>query len=202
MLRYAFMERKKFEVKYRQLTVRINKIKEHFDFQPGINGLTPLQNDKIRGMLLLCHAEFESYIESLALLLINDAKEKWDKTHRANYNLASLLVCSSIDKKETIETKVNKMIVDYRKQTIDNNHGIRDHNIKDIFEPLGYCLSNFDSAFIATLDSFGRDRGEVAHSTAKTSTMYDKSTEINRIDGIVRDFLDFQEVLLSKSNQF
>lgn len=202
MLRYAFMERKKFEVKYRQLTVRINKIKEHFDFQPGINGLTPLQNDKIRGMLLLCHAEFESYIESLALLLINDAKEKWDKTHRANYNLASLLVCSSIDKKETIETKVNKMIVDYRKQTIDNNHGIREHNIKDIFEPLGYCLSNFDSAFIATLDSFGRDRGEVAHSTAKTSTMYDKSTEINRIDGIVRDFLDFQEVLLSKSNQF
>lgn len=196
------MERKKFEVKYRQLTVRINKIKEHFDFQPGINGLTPLQNDKIRGMLLLCHAEFESYIESLALLLINDAKEKWDKTHRANYNLASLLVCSSIDKKETIETKVNKMIVDYRKQTIDNNHGIREHNIKDIFEPLGYCLSNFDSAFIATLDSFGRDRGEVAHSTAKTSTMYDKSTEINRIDGIVRDFLDFQEVLLSKSNQF
>ena len=196
------MVRKKFEVKYRQLTVRINKIKEHFDFQPGINGLTPLQNDKIRGMLLLCHAEFESYIESLALLLINDAKEKWDNTHRANYNLASLLVCSSIDKKETIETKVNKMIVDYRKQTIDNNHGIREHNIKDIFEPLGYCLSNFDSAFIATLDSFGRDRGEVAHSTAKTSTMYDKSTEINRIDGIVRDFLDFQEVLLSKSNQF
>ena len=196
------MERKKFEVKYNQLQTRINIIKAHFDFNPGINGLTPLQNDKIRGMLLLCHAEFESYIESLALLLINDAKDKWNRTHRANYNLASLLVCSSIDKKETVETKVNKMIVDYRKQTIDNNHGIREHNIKDIFEPLGYCISDFDSVFIATLDSFGCDRGEVAHSSAQTSTMYDKATETSRIDGIIRDFYDFQEVLLSKSNQF
>lgn len=196
------MERKKFDVKYNQLQARINKIKAHFDFNPGINGLTPLQNDKIRGMLLLCHAEFESYIESLALLLINDAKEKWDKTHRANYNLASLLVCSSIDKKDTIETKVNKMIVDYKNQTIDKNHGIKEHNIKNIFEPLGYCIDDFDSVFIATLDSFGRDRGEVAHSSAKTSSMYDKITEINRIDNIVRDFLDFQEVLLKKSNQF
>ena len=71
------MERKKFEVKYNQLQTRINKIKDHFDFKPGLNGLTPMQNDKIRAMLVLCHAEFESYIESLALLLINDAKEKW-----------------------------------------------------------------------------------------------------------------------------
>ena len=94
------------------------------------------------------------------------------------------------------------MVLDYKDQTIKNNHGIREHNIKNVFEPLGYCIGDFDSAFIATLDSFGRDRGEVAHSAAKTSTMYDKSTEIRRIDGIVRDFCDFQEVLLSKSSQF
>lgn len=196
------MERKIFEVKYHQLTVRIDKIKEHFDFQPGINGLTPLQNDKIRGMLLLCHAEFESYIEGLALLLVNDAKEKWDRTHRANYNLSSLLVSSTIDAKQTVETKVNKMVVDYKNQITKNNHGIKEHNIKDIFEPLGYCMDDFDNVFIATLDSFGHDRGEVAHSSAKTSTMYDKATEINRIDGIVRDFHDFQDALLLKSSQF
>lgn len=196
------MERKKFEVKYNQLQARIDRIKDHFDFKPGLNGLTPMQNDKIRAMLVLCHAEFESYIESLALLLINDAKEKWDRTHRANYNLSSLLICSTIEAKQTVETKVNKMVLDYKDQTIKNNHGIREHNLKSIFEPLGYRIGDFDSAFIATLDSFGRDRGEVAHSAAKTSTMYDKSTEIRRIDGIVRDFCDFQEVLLSKSTQF
>lgn len=196
------MEKKKFEVKYRQLVSRIEKIKEHFDFQPGINGLTPLQNDKVRGVLLLCHAEFESYIESLALLLINDAKEKWDRTHRANYNLSSLLVCSTVDAKETVETKVNKMVVDYKNQITKYNHGIREHNIKGIYEPLGYCIDDFDSTFIATLDSLGQDRGEVAHSSARTSTMYDKATEISRIDGIIRDFLAFQEVLLSKSDQF
>lgn len=196
------MERKKFEVKYHQLVSRIGKIKKHFDFEPGIDGLTALQNDKIRGMLLLCHAEFESYIESLALLLINDAKEKWDRTHRANYNLSSLLVCSSIDKKETVETKVAKMVLDYKNQIIKNNHGIREHNLKSIFEPLGYYMEYFDSAFIATLDSFGCDRGEVAHSAAKTTTLYDKVTEISRIDSILHNFYNFQEVLLNKSTQF
>ena len=194
------MERKKFEVEYRNLVSRIGIIKNHFDFQPGINGLTSLQNDKIRGMLLLCHAEFESFVERLAFLIVSDALEKWNKTHRSNYNLSSLLTNSYIDTRQTVDTKINKIIVDYNNQIIKNNHGIKEHNIKSLFVPLGYYIDDFDSAFIATLDSFGNDRGAVAHSSAKTSTMYDKATEIRRIDSIIRDFQDFQEVLLTKTN--
>ena len=194
------MKRKAFEVRHRQLVCRIEMIKKHFDFQPGINGLTPLQNDKIRGMLMLCHAEFESYMESLALLLIDEARARWNNSQRANYNLSSLLVCSSVNTSDTVSTKVNKMVVDYVNQTIKENHGIKEHNIRRLFDPLGYKLGDFDSTFIANLDSFGYTRGEVAHSSARTSTMYDKYTEIARIDSIVSGFQDFQEVLLSKAN--
>lgn len=94
------MDKKKFSKQFNQLQVRINTIKKHFNFSPGMDGLTYLQSDKIRGMLLLCHAEFEAHIENLALLLVDDALNKWQRTKKANYIMASLLSNSEkIEKK-------------------------------------------------------------------------------------------------------
>ena len=196
------MDRKKIEVKYNQFANRIEKIKKHFDFTPGIDGLTALQNDKIRGFVLLCHAEIESYLEELALLLIDDAHLKWRNSHKANYNLASLFIdAERIEKNETALTKSEQIIFDYRSKVEKNNHGIREKNIKSLFCPLGYKIDDFDASFIATLDSFGTDRGKVAHSAARTSYMYDKQTEYERIDSIVTGIRDFQEILVLKVNR-
>lgn len=195
------MEKKKIDSMYRQLENRVSRIKKNFDFVVGINGPTPLQNDKIRGMLLLCHAEFESYIEKIASLLIDDAYEKWKRTHRANYNLASLFLESEkITKSMAFETKVGYVVNEYKK-IINNNHGIKDHNIKAMFGPLGYSIDQFDSIFIANLNSFGTIRGEVAHTSAITTTsIYDKITEEQRIDDILNGFRDFQEEILRNAN--
>lgn len=195
------MDRKKIEVKYNLLKKRIDKIKEHFDFKPGIHGLTPLQNDKIKGFLLLCHAEIEDYIEGLALLLLDDAYDKWKKNHHANYNLASLFIdAERIEKNESVQTRSEHIISLYRQEVEKNNHGIKSHNIKSMFYPLGYLNDDFDSAFIGTLNSFGSDRGKVAHTTGRTTVVYDKKTEFDRIDYIVSGLHDFQEVLINKAN--
>lgn len=196
------MERKKLDIKYKQLTKRIESIKKHFNFTPTISGLTDLQTDKIRGMLLLCHAEFEAHIEGLALLLVEDAYDKWNRTKKANRIMASLFVeAEKINTKESIETKVGKIVSDYKIKIAKNNHGIKASNISTIFKPLGYDTDDFDSAFIATIESFGTDRGLVAHTSAKSTTsMYDQATEINRIDTILQGILDFQEDLLKKTN--
>ena len=195
------MERKMIDSMYRQLKSRISRIKSNFDFTVGINGPTPLQNDKIRGMLLLCHAEFEFYIERIANSLVDDAVEKWRRTHRANYNLASLFVESEkIIKNESIEYKVSHIISDY-KNLINHNHGIKEKNIKTLFKPLGYSLDQFDSIFIANLNSFGFDRGEVAHTSAiSTTTIYDKYTVECKIDDILNGLSDFQEEILKHAN--
>lgn len=194
------MERKKFEIKYNQLVRRIDGIKKHFDFSVNPNGPTAQQSDKIRGMLVLCHAEFENHIENLALLLIDDAYDKWKRNKNANYNLASLLVHSNIEKNLSTDTKIGKAVADYRNKLINNNHGVKEHNISTIFTPLGYEINDFDSVFISTLDSFGSDRGVVAHTSAKTSSMYDKATEVKRIEDIVSGLSDFQDKLLDIAN--
>lgn len=198
------MKKEKIQAKYKRLKRRITTIKAQFDFTPGINGLTPLQNDKVRSVLLLCHAEIESYLEELALALIDDAREKWRSKHIANYNLASLFISNDkIDTSDTVATKSEKIIADYIRSIQSSNNGIKENNIKTIFGPLGYKIDEFDSAFIGTLNSFGTDRGKIAHTSAKqTSTMYDKNTEFTRIDDIINGLEDFQNVLLSKSNSF
>lgn len=198
------MKKTRFQTKYNKLKQRIITIKKHFDFSPGINGLTSLQNDKVRSVLLLCHAEIESYIEYLALDLIDDARVKWRKNHVANYNLASLFIASvKIEATQSALTKSEKMIADYIQSVQTSNHGVKEHNIKSLFGPLGYDIDDFDSSFISTLNTFGSDRGRIAHTSAKqTSSMYDKETEYNRIDDIIKGLEDFQNVLLSKANAF
>lgn len=195
------MDKRKLEVRYNQLVKRIDTIKKHFDFQQGIHGLTPLQNDKIKGFLLLCHAEIESYLEDLALSLLDDACTRWRNHHVANYNLSSLFLDSvRIEKKDTVQTRSEQIILTYRNEVQKNNHGIKSENIKKLFYPLGYMNDDFDSAFLATLDSFGADRGRVAHTTGRTSTVYDKQTEFDRVDYIITSLHDFQEVLITKAN--
>lgn len=70
-----------------------------------------------------------------------------------------------------------------------------------MFNILGYNIDDFDSTFIASLESFGSDRGIVAHSSVKgTTLMYDKETEFTRIDNILIGIEEFQNALLEKAN--
>ena len=54
-------------------------------------------------------------------------------------------------------------------QNLQNNHGVREKNLKTLILPTGVELSDLDSTWIADLDDFGKQRGEVAH-TAKKAT--------------------------------
>lgn len=181
---------------YKSLEKRINQIEKHFDFKQSINGITPLQSDRLRGFILLCHAEFEDYFESVALRLLEEAEDKWDKNKIANYNLASLFIYhEKITKSDTNESKAKKIIKDYR-QMVKDNHGIKEHNIKQLFEPLGYKMDDFNSSFISTLSSFGGMRGETAHTSAKkTQQLLDKDTEVSRVKDLLEGAFEFEQML-------
>lgn len=184
---------------YRYLERRIIQIKKNFKFHQSINGITSLQADRLRGLRLLCHAEFEDYFESVALRLLNAAEKKWLDKKIANYNLSSVFIWHDrIDKNDTNETKARMIITDFRKE-IKSNHGIKEDNIKKLFGPLGYKIDDFDAMFISTLSSFGTLRGETAHTSAnKTQQPLDQNTEITRIDDLLKGISDFERVLNSR----
>ncbi|MDR2903918.1 MAG: hypothetical protein LBU77_05375 [Clostridiales bacterium] len=181
---------------YRYLEKRIKQIKHHFHFNQAINGITPLQSDRLRGLRLLCHAEFEDYFESTAIRLLDEAKKKWNAKKVANFNLASLFIWhEKIQTSDSSTTKAYRITSDFEK-SIKNNHGIQEKNIRALFEPLGYKTDDFDSTFISDLSSFGKQRGETAHTSAKkTQQPLDLNTEISLIDRILQQIIDFEGVI-------
>ena len=193
------MSEQKKSREYKYLEKRIAQIKKNFKFQQSINGITNLQADRLRGLRLLCHAEFEDYFESIALHLLTAAEKKWKIRKIANYNLAALFMWhEKIMKNDTYESKAYMIIADFRKE-INGNHGIKEENLKKLFTPLGYQIDDFDPTFISTLSSFGSSRGETAHTSAnKTTQPLDQNTELSRIDNLLENIMDFEEVIFSK----
>lgn len=196
------MNQSDIEEKYTKLSSRIDTVKVHFDFfSDESDGPNEKQMDLIRGMLLLCHAEFEAYIEDLAQMILDGAYEKWKNNHVANYNLSALFLnADKFTKDETVETKIGKIVSDHRK-TIKDNNGIKEKNINKLFVPLGYQSGDFDSTLISDLNSFSTDRGGIAHTSAISITqLYDKQSEIDRINRIVIGMRNFQETLFARCN--
>lgn len=185
---------------YEVLKKRINEIIHNFSFDQDQTIMpTPQQQDMTRAMIFLCHAEFEDYIEQLATNLLVYGEEKWEKCNLANKNIAALfLEHDKINKNISIDTKVKKVFCDY-KEVIKKNHGIKQDNLKKLYKPLGYLIEDFDQTFISELDSFGVRRGKVAHCSASSSVIeiLDFNTEKEKIERILDELKNFQEVLLS-----
>lgn len=192
------IQKKSKEFNY--LKKRIVQIEKNFKFNQSMNGITNLQADRLRGLIILCHAEFEDYFESIALDLLNKAEKKWLNKKVANYNLASLFIWHEKFTKNIYdyETHSRKIILDY-KEEVKCNHGIKEDNIKKLFGPLGYKIDDFDATFISTLSSFGIRRGETAHNSAKrTQQSLDQRTELDRIHFLLDGINDFEIVIFSK----
>ncbi|WP_085023533.1 HEPN domain-containing protein [Anaerovibrio sp. JC8] len=182
---------------YEVLEKRINEIISNFYFEQEPTSMpTPKEQDMVRAMIVLCHAEFEDYIEQIARNLLEKGKEEWLSSNIANKNLAALfLETKPIETNDSIETKAMKVISDY-KHNIDGNHGIKQKDLKKLYKPLGYDMEIFDQAFLNELDSLGSQRGEVAHSSSsRTKKILDFNTEKEKIVRILNEIREFQDTL-------
>ncbi len=147
----------------------------------------------------MCHAEFESYFESVSMQILNKAEILWKSKTIANYNLAALFVNhEKIEASDTVKTKGCKIISEFYK-SIEQNHGIRKNNIKLLFYSLGYVEDDFEDNFLNALDSFGVLRGEIAHSAVnKVKTTLDKCTVIKQIDELLSFISNFEKAIENK----
>lgn len=191
-------------ISYSDLVIRINQIIEHFNYvsDDPLSPPTGKEEDMIRAMIVLSHAEFEAYIENLAKNLIETAENKWKSDKIANKNLAALfinsdkLVNDDEHREMTYLTFSYKKIIEYKEWLKARNHGIKSKNIQNIYCPLGYDLDDFDAAFLNELDSFGSDRGRIAHSSfSQTQSILDYPTEKEKILRILAELKEFEEKL-------
>lgn len=184
---------------YRYLEKRIKKLEKHFDFRPGIHGNTPLQEDRLKGFCILCHAEFEDYFESIAKRIFHSSLDEWKTRKVANFQLTSFFVLQEpIELKADTYTK-SLLLASRYDDILKSNHGIKEANIKKMYKPLGYDIGDFDPLLISELNTFGERRGASAHSSARhTTIMLDKVTEYDRVDRILNMLIAFESAVKSK----
>ncbi len=180
------------------LEKRISALKKSFDFKQGEYGPTKRQLDKLKGFVLLCHAEIEDYFESVATMLIENSYKTWREKHRSDYILTCFLLRhDKLNKNLTVDNAIFELKKDYLKN-ISNNHGIRPSHVHGLFYPLGYNDTDFSVTLISNLDSLGSSRGEIAHiASYKATGIMDKETVYKKMDDIIKELEEFEVAIIN-----
>lgn len=184
--------------RFEELKVRLDCLKETFQVVSDENGdINRTDADKIKALRLLVHAELESYIEELAKKIFDEGVTKWQEEKIGTFQICSLFIWhAAIETKEDSNTKAHQIFHKYRENVLRNNNGIKEENLKKLFNPLGYKIESFSAEFLANLDTYGAERGQVAHSSASAiQTQLDYQTEVDKINDLVNGLEEFQSNL-------
>ncbi|MDI4649585.1 HEPN domain-containing protein [Cohnella hashimotonis] len=195
-----------FKLRYEELKTRfIPELSEDLDYSDE-------QLDDLRAFRVLCHSEIEAYLEDRARETSSQALRKFQETGNANKVLLCLLAFSdtqwegppsSIQNLQnsvlyTIRSRIQKAVKIFNSKITDN-HGIREKNLLQILCPIGIQFDELDNTWVNSMDSYGKKRGEVAHTSFRTQQVIDPATEISTTDYLV-DELKKVDFLLNSLN--
>jgi hypothetical protein len=165
-------------------------------WKPGYIGTyTDRELDRVRGYRLLAHAEVESCLESLALAALDNAINGWVIDRKSRPCLIALMAFHE-GERVSFPTAVSDHARHFLRSRLDsakarysiavsNNHGVREVNVLRLLLPLGVREADLSGPWLATLDSFGAARGELAHRPGRALTPPDPPTEIMTVGQIV-----------------
>lgn len=168
--------------RFDQLKIRINELEVNVLPAIDITGnYSPRDLDLTRAFCLLSHAEIEAYVEDIVQEVVRDVFNHWSADKSRIPEILVNLACAYKSKNEPVATLINQGRLAFDKM-IAKNHGIREHNIDAIFRPIGYPI---DRTLVTALDSFGRVRGGLAHSSISTQTQIDPLTEKSTVSQLL-----------------
>lgn len=185
---------------YDQLEKRINQIIQNFSFVQYDRTIPPTdkEQDQIRAMIVLSHAEFEDYFELLAQEILDSGFAHWEDKKEANKNIAALFLYNEHQAdfyKQSIDTIGHRAKNNFEK-IISNNHGIKSENIKKMYTPLGYLMDDIDQSLCNDLDAFGKSRGGVAHTSAsRTQEVLDLESQVTTIRNLLDEIKNFDNLV-------
>ena len=151
--------------------------------------------DHARGFRLLIHAEIEAYIEDKAREILVGALKDWKANNSVRNVLLALLVfwnrawmagnqAPNKTQLDDVASGVNQAAKEYF-FNLKSNHGIKEKNLLSVLAPIGIDLRLLDAAWVAAMDSFGENRGIVAHSSVSSSREIDPAGEWNSVGQLI-----------------
>jgi len=74
------------------------------------------------------------------------------------------------------------------KSVIAQNHGIKETNLLKLLLPIGIDSDDLDKVWLLNMDTFGEERGEIAHSSAiKRKQPPNPADELERVKQIIQE---------------
>ncbi len=200
------------------LTKELNRLKRQF--LPKINPPGIYYSDRQLALIIayrvFAHAEIEAYLEDRVKKVALDAKINWDNHGKTSRTLLSLLAFSGEmmdvppdtlspikgSKKVALEKiKLDKKIeiaVNCFMKAINQNHGLKEANILALLLPIGIDSDDLDLGLMLDLNTFGEQRGLVAHSSAisyMTRKLPDPADELNQIQQITKGLSQIDKLI-------
>lgn len=200
--------------RFRTLCKELNRLKKQFLPNISPTGLySDRQIARTIAYRVLAHAEIESYFEDRVWEVVRNVKRNWDNSGKAHRTLICLLAFSgqtmdtppdkldptkpNFEKKVKVDKKIDSAISSFRR-VITQNHGLKEANILALLLPIGIESNELDPALLATMNTFGEQRGVVAHSSAtayRTSQPPDPASELNTVQQITQGLSQVDELI-------
>jgi hypothetical protein len=204
--------------RFYQLRKRLSELRRHMlpsKFSPT-GSYSPREEDRARGYRLLTHAEIESYLEDQARSVVTDRIRVWKNSRTPSNLLLAFLACyhsgwfdydeenniriiELSKSRKRIKEAVSEIVDQAQTQFIQNlqgNHGVREKNLKMLILPTGVDLRELDATWIADLDDFGKQRGEIAHNAKMTTGGINPEDEYNRVKSLLIGLKELDKKLI------
>lgn len=184
---------------FNNLSRRLVRLESRFlpPFSP-IGRYSDAEYDRVRGYLLLCHAEIESYLEEHSVGAAERSLQRWRQSKKVNLCLAALLLHHDqieTGGQNTMEAHLHAAVKKHVQSVRKTNHGIKEKDVFKMFVPIGIDKSEFSTTLLAELDTLGSARGSVAHSSAKgVMAPPDPKTTRDQIHRVIEELEDFDEL--------
>lgn len=175
----------------RELLARLKTLEKHFlpkDLKFSPTGqYSKRDEDQGRAYVLLVHAELESYFEDRAEEVLTSADAYWQAHTKCNKPLKRVLRAHLDSKgKPWSATQATRdavaAAINFHRNTVNCNNGVQEKNLLQMLFPLGIDYDRFDTAWLATMNSFGSTRGGFAHTShIKTTQAIDLQSQYRTV---------------------
>jgi hypothetical protein len=203
--------------RWKDLEKDINRLRKHF--LPEVFSATGVYANSnrvqahTRAFLVLSHAEIESYLEEWAKEIARKTEDLWILSGKLSEPLAFLV--AALGKPLGVPTNISTPgVKDVRARfeeaslkylpefysIISENNGIKEHNVAQLFGPLGVPTVAFSPDLLLKLDNLGARRGTHAHRSAKAAAvihMLDPKTEYDFIVDVLKSLQAFDAWLVN-----
>lgn len=165
----------------------------------------------LKAYLILVHAEFESYIESIITEKTDIALNNYVKLKELDKTIGGIVAYSNMvyeapnkfvdandpKARKTFDTIVNKECKMFKQEIKYLNNGIKIKNIAPLISKIGLDINSFDETEMNELEIFGENRGFIAHNSIGINRVIDYSTEENHIQNIILLFSKIDNMIMN-----